>query len=154
MNGRPCMKKGLNPTVLIAAAMLQVFPGCGRRIDYDLPKNPIEFHTGTFVNPTDSEDSYQSIEYDGRTYIGYGTFKKSVDGNDVGKCLGYIVQDGVVMKDVRIFLLNADPDANYLIQLAAGGIMNQPTCLRALDTRGKKIGTPQYIESLDYAYWK
>ena len=154
MNGRPCIKKSLVPAVLIAAAMLPLLTGCSRRIDYDLPKSPIEFHTGTFINPADSEDSYQSIEYDGRTYIGYGTLKNSIDGNDVGKCLGYIVQDGVVMKDVRLLLLNNDPDANYLVQIFTDGFMNQPIFFRAIDTKGKAIGTPQYIERLDYPYWK
>ena len=97
---------------------------------------------------------YQSIEYNGRTYVGYGTVKNSIDGNDVGKCLGYIIQDGVVMKDIRVFLLNADPDENYLVQLVSGGIMDQPIFFRALDSRRKGIGTPPYIESLDYPYWK
>ena len=131
-----------------------ILTGCGRRIDHELPENPIEFHTGTFVNPTESDDTYQSIEYMGRTYIGYGTLKGRIDGDDVGKCLGYIVQDGVAMKDVRFFLLNADPDANYLVQIFTDGFMNQPVFYRALDTSGKMIGTPRYIENLEYPYWK
>ena len=101
-------------TALFVAAIALILAGCGKRIDDALPNNPIEFHTGTFVNPADSDDTYQSIEYNGRTYIGYGTLRHSIDGDDVGKCLGYIVQDGVVMNKERIFLLNADPDANYL----------------------------------------
>ena len=148
------MKKLFTPAVSIAAALLLILTGCGKRIDSALPESPIEFHTGTFVNPADPDDTYQSIEYDGRTYIGYGTLKKSIDGNDVGKCLGYIVQDGVVMKDVRVFRLNADSDANYLVQIFTDGFMDQPVFYRALDSKGKKIPTPQYIESLDYSFWK
>lgn len=147
------MKKLFTPAVFIVAALL-ILTGCGRRIEDKLPENPIEFHTGSFVNPADPDDTYQSIEYDGRTYIGYGTLKESIDGNDLGKCLGYIVQDGVVMKDVRVFRLNADSDANYLVQIFTDGFMNQPVFYRALDTREKKIATPGYIESLDYPYWK
>lgn len=146
-----CLKKTV---VFVAAALLLVLSGCGRRIKYDLPATPIEFHTGTFVNPADSDDTYLSIEYKGRTYIGYGTLKNSIDGNDVGECLGYIIQDGAVMKPVRFFLLNADPDANYLVQIFTDGFMNQPVFFRALDTKGKAIETPPYIESLDYPYWK
>ena len=148
------MKTRRKAAVFVAAALLLVLSGCGKRIGYDLPATPIEFHTGTFVNPADSDDTYQSIEYGGRTYVGYGTLKKSIDGNDVGKCLGYVIQDGVVMKTVRIFLLNADPDANYLVQIFTDGFMNQPFFLRALDTRGKTIDTPPYIAPLDYTYWK
>ena len=145
------MKKSITTAFCIAVALL--LTGCGRRIDYELPVNPIEFHTGTFVNPADPDDTCQSIEYNGRTYIGYGTLKGSID-DDVGQCLGYIVQDGVVMKDVRVFLLKADIDANYLVQLVSGGMMDQPVFYRAIDSRGKKIFTPKYIEGLDYNYWK
>ena len=141
-------------SVFAAAAMLIVLAGCGEKIDFELPKNPIEFHTKSFVNPADSNDTYLSIEYNGRTYIGYGTIKGSMDGNDVGKCLGYIIQDGVVMKDSRIYLLNADPDANYLVRFVPDGIMEPPYFFRALDTKGKTIGPPGYVESFDYAYWK
>ena len=154
MNGRLHTKKLFTPAVSIATALLLILTGCGKRIDCALPEKPIEFHTGTFVNPADSDDTYQSIDCNGRTYIGYGTIRNSINGNDVGKCLGYIVQDGVVMKDVRVFLLNADPDANYLVQIITDGFMDQPVFYRALDTRGKKIDTPQYIESLDYSFWK
>ena len=145
------MKKSITTAFCIAVALL--LTGCGRRIDYELPVNPIEFHTGTFVNPADPDDTCQSIEYNGRTYIGYGTLKGSID-DDVGQCLGYIVQDGVVMKDVRVFLLKADIDANYLVQLVSGGMMDQPVFFRALDTRGKTIDTPPYIERLEYPYWE
>ena len=146
------MKKCFNASFFIAAVLLLILTGCGRRIDDDLPENPIEFHTGTFVNPADPDDTYQSIEYNERTYIGYGTLKNTIHGYDVGKCLGYIVQDGVPMKDVRVFLLNADIDENYLVQLVSGGIMDQPVFY--LDSRGKIIFTPKYIEGLDYTYWK
>ena len=147
------MKNRIKTAVFIVSALL-FLTGCGRRIDYELPENPIEFHTGTFVNPADPDDTYQSIEYNGRTYIGYGTLRNSINGDDVGKCLGYIIQDGIVMKDELVFPLNADPDENYLVQLVSGGIMDQPIFFRALDTRGKAIGTPPYIESLDYSFWK
>lgn len=146
------MKKGITTAFCIAAAL--VLAGCGRRIDYELPESPIEFHYGTFANPADSDDTYHSIQYNGRTYIGYGTLKNSIDGNDVGKCLGYVIQDGVVMKKVRIFPLNADPDANYLVIIFTDTFMNQPFFFRALDTKGKEIGTPPYIESLEYPYWE
>ena len=106
------------------------------------------------MNPADPDDTCQSIEYDGRTYIWYGTLKSRIDGNDVGKCLGYIVQDGTIMKDSRIFLLNADPDANYLVRLSTEGFMDQPDFFRALDSRGKTISTPQFIERVGHSSWE
>ena len=154
MKGGACMKKRFHVAVCIAAALLPILTGCGKRIDYELPVKPIEFHTATFVNPSDPDDSYQSVEYNGRIYIGYGTLKGSIDGDDVGQCLGYIVQDGVIMKDVRVFLLKADPDENYLVQLVSGGFMDQLVFFRALDSKGKTIDTPPYIERLEYPYWE
>ena len=138
----------------IAAALLPFLAGCGSRIDTELPENPIEFVTGSFVNPSDPDDTYQSIEYNGRAYIGYGTLKGSIGGDDIGQCLGYVVQDGTVMKDVRVFLLKADPDANYLVQIFTDGFMNQPLFFRALDTGKKEIATPRYIGNLGYPYWE
>ena len=64
--------------------------GCGNRIDYSLPDNPIEFNTDTFVNPTDENDDYLSLEYNGRLYIPYGNLTGSIDGKDVGKCIGVL----------------------------------------------------------------
>jgi len=148
------MIKRITTALCLAVALISFLSGCGSRINTDLPEHPIEFHTGTFVNPADPDDTYQSIEYNGRTYIGYGTLKGSIDGDDVGQCLGYIIQDGTIMKTVRIFPLTADPDANYLVEIFTDGFMNQPFFFRALDTRGKAIDTPRYIESLGYSYWE
>lgn len=58
--------------------------GCGSRIDYSLPANPIEFNTGTFINPNNPDDEYISIEYNGRTYITYGTINGIVPKDDLG----------------------------------------------------------------------
>ena len=142
---------------IIAAAILvlaMVLSGCMNRIDTRLPDDPIEFHTSTFVNPADGEDDYTAYEYEGRTYIPYGTTKDSLGAGDVGACLGYRVQDGEKMEDLRLFPLTANPDANYLVEMQAGGMMDQPFIYRATDTVGQDIATPSFIESLGYDYWK
>lgn len=130
-----------------------IFAGCGSRIDYSLPDNPIEFNTGTFVNPDKPDDEQISIEYNGRTYIVYGTINGIVPKDEMGDCLGYIVQDGVKMETSRIFLLAGDPDANYLGRFETEGVMSQPDFFRAIDTVGKDITTPAYIDDLGYKYW-
>jgi hypothetical protein len=33
-------------------------------------------------------------------------------------------------------------------------LMNQPSFWRAIDTKGKDIVIPDYIDLLDYTYWK
>ena len=137
----------------ILSSML-VLSACASRIDYSLPANPIEFNTGTFKNPNNPDDDYISIEYNGRTYIPYGTINGIVPKDEMGDCLGYIVQDGTKMEDSRIFLLGGDSDANYLGRFETEGVMNQPDFFRAVDTVGQEIITPKYIDDLDYDFWK
>lgn len=145
-------KKALLPVIM--TIVILALSGCGNKVDYSLPDSPIRFDTGTFVNPYDSDDTYLSIRYNDRTYIGYGTLNGRIKGKDVGDCLGFIVQDGVQMEDARIFLLTADPDENYLVRLETEGIMNQPDFFRAIDTVGQNIDTPDFIEDLGYDVWK
>lgn len=147
------MKKTL-PLALLLGISAITLTGCGKRINYDLPADPISFNTTDFTNPANKEDTYRSMELNGRTYLPYGTVKTSINGDDIGKCIGYIVQDDTEMKDVRVFLLNQDSDTNYLAEIEIKGEMSQPTFWRATDTAGKSISTPDYIESLEYDYWK
>ncbi len=139
-------------SLLLAALLLLGLAGCGTPVNYDLPEEPIEFHTVEFTNPDDPEDGYLAIEYKGRCYIPYGT--GSVGGKDLGPCLGYIVQEGEQREDDRIFPLTADPAENYLAERSVGGFMDQPIFYRATDTRGRDVDTPCFIESLEYEYWK
>ncbi len=134
--------------------MLCTMVGCSGRINYALPQDPIEFHTGTFVNPADADDGYLSFEYNGRTYIMYGTLKGRIGAKDVGECLGYIVQDGEKMEDVRVFLLNESANADYLVEILTEGFMQPPVFFRAVDTAGKEIYTPVFIDDLDYEFWQ
>ena len=85
----------------IAALLGTMFllTGCGKGINYDLPDDPIKFYTQSYISPKDKDDGYQIIEYSGRRFIPYGTIRRSLKGEDVGDCLGYIVQDGVEDKN-------------------------------------------------------
>ena len=134
-------------------SMILIFSGCGSRIDYSLPTNPIEFKTRTFTNPNNLDDNYITIEYNGRTYIPYGTINGILPKDEIGDILGYIVQDGIKMEDSRVFLLTGDPDANHLGRLETEGVMNQPDFYRAIDTAGQDIPTPKFIDDLGYDFW-
>ena len=134
-------------------AVMLMLTGCGMGIDYTLPDNPIEFRMGTYVNPDDPDDTYGSIEYNGRTYVAYGTQKGNITGFDLGDCLGYIVQGGEKLEDTRVFLLKDDSEMNYLGDFSTNTFMNPPLFFRAVDTIGKDIKTPAYIDSLGYDLW-
>lgn len=77
-----------------------------------------------------------------------------LSGSDVGECLGYIVQNGQKDENSRFFLLNEDTDCNYLVILETEGKMTQPSFMRAIDTQTKEITTPDYIQDLEYEFWK
>ena len=138
-------------TAALLGAML-ILTGCGNGINYDLPDDPIKFETQRYVSPKDNDDGYQIIEYGGRLYIPYGTISRSLKVEDVGECLGYIVQDGVEDKNARIYKLAETGD--YIVDIYINGEMDQPVFYRAENTIGKNIDTPSYIDSLNYDIWR
>lgn len=146
------IKRALIAITLIL--MISTATGCGSKIDYSLPDNPIEFNTSTFANPFNEADEYSAIEYKGREYIPFGTLKGSLGKDDIGECLGYLVQEGQKLESVRLFTLADDPEANYLVEIDTEGEMSQPSFYRAADTVGKEIDVPSFIDSLDYDYWR
>ena len=141
-------------SIITALCIAGVLTGCGNKIDYSLPADPIAFNTDTYVSPSDSEDTFRSIEYNGRIYIPFGTQKGNITADDLGECLGYVVQDGEKLEDSRIFLLAGDPDVNFLVEFSTQTLMNPPMFLRAIDTLGEDITIPSFVEDLGYNYWK
>ncbi len=141
--------------VWIAAVLfLLALAGCGRADPYALPEEPLAFETWDFTNPEDPDDGYRALEYDGKVYLPYGTLAGRIGGHDIARCLGYVVQDGEADPGMRIYTLSDDPDGSYLMEYYVNGIMEQPMFLRAVDTAGEEIHTPEYIDSLGYAYWE
>ena len=127
----------------------------------DLPSDAIAFEMGTFIDSEHDDDSFGTIEYNGRTYIAYGTISNAYNQGCVESCIGYIVQDenssSVVDLDNRnwrIYTLTEDPDHNFLMDFDdSTTLMNQPGFFRAMDTNGEDIEIPDCIESLGYEYW-
>lgn len=139
---------------LFALTVLVLCAGCIGGRNSGLPKGAVGFVTKEFADPKDPEDGYMAIEYNGRTYLPYGTVKSSLKDSELGACIGYIIQDGVPDENLRVYLLADDPDANWLIEKNVKGFMDQPTFLRAADTAGKDIEIPDFVEGLGYDYWE
>jgi hypothetical protein len=153
LHGGVCMKLSKLGVLLIPATLMMC--GCQRGsygINYDLPDDPKAFVMEKYINPSDKDDGYETLVYNGRRFIPYGTTGRSINGDDVGACLGYIVQDGVEDKGARIYLLTATDD--YLAEIFINAGMQQPIFFRAEDTIGKNIDTPSYIHSLNYGVWR
>ena len=158
MKGSRSMKT--RACVALLAGILTI-SGCGR-IEYPaLPDDAIAFELGTFED-TESDDAlFGMIEYNGRSYIGYGTINNAFNTKYIDGCVGYVIQDensssvaDPDYKNVRIYTLKDDTDNNFLMEFDDSvELMNQPFFYRAIDTKGKEIKVPDYIDELGYEFW-
>lgn len=154
------MKKTI--AYLLAVVEALALTGCGKMTYPDLPDDAIPFEMGTLVDASHDQASYGTIEYAGRTYIGYGTLGKGLHKGDIDRCIGYIVMDenssSITDPDdtsVRIYTLSCDPGHNYLMDRdTAANLMTQPSFWRATDTQGADIPTPDFIQALEYSFWE
>ena len=136
--------------------------GCGRSNYPELPDNAIAFEMGTLEDTEHDAALFGTLEYNGRIYIGYGTINNAFKNSDVNQCIGYVVMDENSTSNpdpndmsIRIYTLYGDDDHKFLMEHdSASGLMNQPSIWRAIDTRGKGIDIPNYIDALEYDYWK
>ncbi len=139
---RHIMKHLQTAALLLTALCLT---GCGSD-RYALPENPVIFEEGTFVNPDDPEDICGTREWDGRTYLMFGTEKGWT--THFGPCLGYVEGD----ENERIFAAEGLPEEEYLIEYYVAGEMIQAFYLRCIDTRGDPV--PEQLESYGYPFWE
>ena len=134
------MKQLQTAALLLAALCLT---GCGSL--YDLPAEPIVCETGTFVNPDDPEDTFGTVEWNGRTYILFG-IEKGIRTH-FGACLGYVRGD----ENQRIFAAEGLPEEEYLIEYYVAGEMEQAVYLRCIDMQSNPV--PEQLESYGYPFW-
>ena len=154
------MKLRLAAAGMILLCLLSLI-GCGRKTLPELPKDAIAFEFGSFDDVEHDHALFGTIEYNGRTYIAYGTINRLYKPSLVASCVGFIIQDehssavaDPDSTDRRVYTLAGDPDHNFLMEYDDTiKLMNQPTFLRATDTNGKDIDIPGYIDTLGYAFW-
>lgn len=58
------------------------------------------------------------------------------------------------MPERRIYTLSSDAQHNYLMEYNTAGVMEQPGFLRAGDTKGKEVFTPEFIETIYSRFFK
>ena len=138
--------------VILLFSLLLV--SCGRNIYPEMPDDAIAFEMGVY---TGVDALYNTIEYEGRTYIFYGTLGRSIRKKDIDQCLGYLVDrlSDENDTDTRVYTLADDPKHDYLMEYYIGdSLMNQPYFWRAVDTKGNQTGIPKYIDSSGDSYWE
>ena len=146
--------------LMIVVLLTLTLSGCQMRYP-DMQDDAVAFRGGEYIDTNDDEAGYLTIDYQGRTYLPYGTLAGSLQSSDLDRCVGYIIQDehsssnpDPADKTVRIYTLTQDPECDFLMEHYIGTtLMNPPSFFRAIDTRGKNIDTPPYIESLGYSFW-
>ena len=57
--------------------------GCGQRIYPEMPDDAIAFKMGEYTDESDDDALYGTIEYEGRTYMPYGTLGGSIGEKDI-----------------------------------------------------------------------
>lgn len=155
------MKKYLS-VLGMAAVCLLMLCGCQGSSLPKLPKNPIAFEMGQFDDLEHDHMLFGTIEYKGRTYIGYGTVNWLYKNSCAQSCIGYIIQDensssvtDLTNTDTRVYTISGDTDHNFLMVYDdTVKLMNQPDFWRAVDTNGAEIEVPEYIDSLGYEFWE
>ena len=148
------------------AALLVLFlllcSGCGKTGYPDLPKDGIAFEMGSFEDTEHDSALFGTLEHNGRIYIMYGTTRSSYGPKKIDACIGYIIRDehsssftDLSDKNRRVYTLAGDEEQNFLIDYDdTVKLMDQPSVWRAIDTRGKDIEIPDFIEELGYDFWK
>ena len=120
-----------------------------------LPDPPVRFTQQEYCSPDNPDDGYMAVEYRGRLYVPYGTLKGIIKPKDVKDCIGYIFREEYPDDtNAHLHTLADDPEVNFLMDYYVNGEMEQPDFYRAIDTVGKDIRIPEYIESLEYDIWK
>lgn len=154
----------MNKKCCLAFAIVLVLAlnGCGKNNYPELPDHAAAFEMGIFEDTEHDAALFGTLEYSGRVYIGYGTSNSAFRSSDVDQCIGYVVMDENSTsnpdpndKSIRVYTLHGDDDHNFLMEYDnASGLMNQPSFWRAIDTKGKAMDIPNYIDALEYDYWK
>lgn len=157
------MKKYAIICVLPVLVCLFLLCGCSKTIYPDLPENPTAFEMGSFTYDNLEGMSFGTIEYNGRTYIAYGTLGGTLHREDIDECIGYIICDenssgntDLSDTDRHVYTLADDENCDFLMDYyVSANLMNQPSFWRAADTMGKDIEHPDFIYGDDYEmFWK
>lgn len=137
---------------IICLALIIFLTGCQNTYP-EMKEDAIGFYPSSFEY---GDEGFQSIEYNGRTYIMYGTIKNGFDYSELDKCIGYLHREEIESSNEdRFYTLKSDPDENFLYErYIATALMNPPSFFRAVDTKDVDINIPNYIESFGYDYWK
>ncbi len=146
------MKKYRKISLMCLLAVLLC--GCGNVFENKkLPDSPIIFTESVYTNPDNTKEECISIIYNGREYVPYGVAYGQIAVGEPKECVGYIKREDYPNDtSFRIYTLSATDD--FIVEYGVGALMEYPIFLRALDTQGKEIEIPSYIEKLDNDFWK
>ncbi|MBO6060868.1 MAG: hypothetical protein J6P98_01945 [Clostridia bacterium] len=136
---------------LIAALALTLsfFVGCtGEK--YPLGEGAAAVEREEYALP-DGSTAYL-LRINGREYLYYGRLNGTVRASDTGKVLGYVRNEQFPEDDGdRIVELTGAGD--IIMTYYVKGIMEQPEFLRALDTVGRDIVIPGFVEPYEEQAW-
>ena len=140
---------------LLVLVMVVTITGCGKSKYPELKEDAQSFLLGEYIDHNDDDFSYGTIDYSGRTYMAYGNLKGNLNEKELEECIGYVVLDTNSDSgdtSSRIYTLTKSKTHDYLLNYDLDARIW--SFYRALDTKGKDVNTPSYIEyNKDYKYW-
>ena len=139
--------------LLLVLVTILACSGCqGNDITKDFPDNTDLLARKTYKNPDNAGNTFEAVSFENRIFIPYGILSNKVDGRDVDECIGHIIRSSG--SEYQVFTLIEDLKHDYLMVCqVVDGEIHEADFWRATDTRGFKIETPPYIDSLQYDYW-
>ena len=155
---RPEQKALILIAFLAAALIAGIFISERKTLQSRFPLEP----DAVCFQDTGQYQDVVSYKYKSRIYVPYGRRK---DGwgkprsREIDRCIGYVENDAVPEKqvrdtnaadsEVRMYTLKGDEEHNFLMEYVETGLMDEPTYLRAVDTKGEaagQVGLPDYVE--------
>lgn len=140
-----------NRQIVCLLIICTLLGGCGKQINWDITDESMKIgnsNENEYVNPDNKEDGYCYVEINGIIYLPYGVQNKTITGDMIGECIAYEEDD----ENQRYY--NVIGTDNFIAEYYVNGEMEQVSFLRRMDTIGKDIDIPGFIDDLGYEIWK
>lgn len=153
-------RKRLLGVCAVIALNTIIMCGCGKTYFPKVQENHEVIEFGGAQNEDADKDNDVLFSYNGRDYVQYSMMNKPLKEKEVKEILGTVKVNGIEMPEEFILSLKDCESNDYLVWFDDNGSLmgKYPNICRAVDTRGEKIDTPDFVPEIKaddplYEYW-